>query len=221
VNGVYEPEVLKLHKRELKEGDVYIDVGANIGDTGLFAASLVGKSGQVICFEPIKDLASQIEKSKNENDFTQLIVVNKGLSNENKKAFIYKNDKNIGASSLIDLGTSVDKEEIVLTCGEEELGRLKRIDFIKVDVEGHEVSVFDVLRERISTFKPKIIFEFTPKMYGENKLSILYMLQGFGYKIFDLEENELEIKDIGYWYKCFESKGRLQTNLFCVFKNIS
>jgi hypothetical protein len=50
------PSQRKLFKQLIKEGNVVIDVGANIGGYTLFFAKLVGKHGKVIAFEPVKDL---------------------------------------------------------------------------------------------------------------------------------------------------------------------
>ncbi len=214
VYGLYEYEVLKVHKKFLKEGDYYVDVGANIGDTSLFAAKIVGEKGKVLAFEPIKSLAKQMEKSKKENKLPQLTIINKAISDKEGKALIYKNKSNIGASSLTDIGVTGDKEEIELTTAKQELDNLDKIDFIKVDVEGHEEKVFKVLESYILKFKPKIIFEFSPYMY-EDKTYILNFLQKNNYLIFDIEKNMTQIKDIKVWFDEFCFNQEKQTNIFC------
>jgi hypothetical protein len=50
--GAYEPLTITAMKKIIKPGDCFIDVGANIGFISAIAAGLVGKSGQVHCFEP-------------------------------------------------------------------------------------------------------------------------------------------------------------------------
>src|SRR5579863_7387210 len=51
-NGVYEPWTTEVLTKELKEGDVFVDVGANIGFFTLLASKLVGEKGRVYAFEP-------------------------------------------------------------------------------------------------------------------------------------------------------------------------
>jgi hypothetical protein len=48
----YEPAVTDAIATALKPGDVFIDVGANIGYFTVLAAHLVGSGGRVIAFEP-------------------------------------------------------------------------------------------------------------------------------------------------------------------------
>ena len=47
----YEPETTRLIARELKPGDVFVDIGAHIGYFTRLAAKKVGSGGRVIAFE--------------------------------------------------------------------------------------------------------------------------------------------------------------------------
>jgi hypothetical protein len=53
--GTYEKGTLFILRALLKEGDLMVDVGANIGLMSIFAADLVKESGKVIAFEPNPD----------------------------------------------------------------------------------------------------------------------------------------------------------------------
>lgn len=50
--GVWEPDVSHVIERRLRRGDVFVDVGANIGYHSLLAASRVGPTGKVVAIEP-------------------------------------------------------------------------------------------------------------------------------------------------------------------------
>jgi hypothetical protein len=49
-NGSWEPHLLAVLKDALKPGDVFVDIGANVGVMSLFAAKVVGDKGRVIAF---------------------------------------------------------------------------------------------------------------------------------------------------------------------------
>ena len=65
----YEPEAVALFKSLVKPGDRVIDVGANIGFHSLLSAQLVGPTGRVISFEPVKYLYDALITSVAENHF--------------------------------------------------------------------------------------------------------------------------------------------------------
>src|ERR1700726_3197509 len=52
--GVWEPDVSHVIERNLGRGEVFIDIGANIGYDSLLAASLVGDAGAVVAVEPVR-----------------------------------------------------------------------------------------------------------------------------------------------------------------------
>lgn len=58
----YEPETTFLMRRILREGDIFIDVGANIGYFTAIGAALVGKTGEVHSFEPAPFIFSYLKK---------------------------------------------------------------------------------------------------------------------------------------------------------------
>src|SRR5262245_36198270 len=62
-SGEYEPTETQLVRQVLKEGDVFIDVGANIGWFTVHAAKLVGEKGQVIAFEPEPSNLAMLERN--------------------------------------------------------------------------------------------------------------------------------------------------------------
>jgi FkbM family methyltransferase len=51
--GNYEADKQRLLQKLLREGDCFLDIGANVGFHTLLAAALVGRSGRVVAFEPL------------------------------------------------------------------------------------------------------------------------------------------------------------------------
>ncbi len=70
----YEPHVTNLVKGILKEGGVFLDVGANIGYFTMLAASLVKANGKVIAIEPNPQNLQLIYSSLLENHLSNVAI---------------------------------------------------------------------------------------------------------------------------------------------------
>ena len=155
----YEPHVRQAIRERVREGDVVVDVGANIGCIALLAATLVGKQGLVIAVEP-------------NLDNVQLLYAGMALNHaDNMKVLPYAASDRPGLVSLtggsnahlIDAqqpgATAVYAQAVAL---DEELSWVPRLDLLKMDVEGHEPLALDGCRELIERHRPTLIVEFSP-----------------------------------------------------------
>lgn len=159
--GVFEKESTALIYRFLKEGDVVLDVGANIGYYSILFARLVGTRGQVHCFEPTEFYGKVLKKNIETNKASNVFIHSFGLSNKSDSLPI-----SIGYSSATihdpyngQYTTSV--ETIRLASLDEVIDKvgIKKIDFIKIDVDGHEPLFIQGAIKTIKKFKPKILLE--------------------------------------------------------------
>ncbi|MCK4589319.1 MAG: FkbM family methyltransferase [Nanoarchaeota archaeon] len=131
---------LKYYK--LKEGDVIIDCGAYLGYFTVFAAKKVGKKGKVIAFEPETKNYNFLKKIIDSEKLENVIVIKKALYNEKKELcfksrFMFSsisNKKNVSKGKKI-ISTTLDYEL-------ERLG-IKKVDFIKMDIEGAELEALE------------------------------------------------------------------------------
>lgn len=120
----------------LKNGDFVIDAGAFHGYFAVYAAKIVGESGKVICFEPDKNSFRILSKNIRLNKLKNVILINKGLWNKN----ITIGFKSCGESSAICLSNkSSEKIEVVKLDDELKKLNIKKVDFIKMDIEGAEI----------------------------------------------------------------------------------
>ncbi|MBN2421491.1 FkbM family methyltransferase [Candidatus Woesearchaeota archaeon] len=118
-----------------RKGDIIVDAGAYVGHFAIIAAKLVGDSGKVIVFEP--DPFNKIELKKNikANGIKNIVLIEKGLSNKEGKF-----NWNIGGvESQIGKGFF----EIKTTTLDKALKNNKRIDLIKMDIEGAEIDALE------------------------------------------------------------------------------
>ena len=137
LNNFYEKNILLLIKKILRKKDVFVDVGANIGQHSIFAAKVVGLKGEVHSFEPIKKLQEQIKKSINANKLKNMTLHPYACGNTTKEQTINILPHNIGGSSL-KKNKSEQKEKIKIIPLDT---KITNANLVKIDVEGYEYNV--------------------------------------------------------------------------------
>lgn len=156
--GDYEPNLKKVFRDHIRQGDCVLDIGANIGLHTLYFSELVGTSGQVVAFEPVPSNFRKLEANIELNNYQNINPVPVALSNRNEKIQIAADEgsTNPGAYNLFDQSGNT-----VIDCKiGDEVVRDQRVHFIKIDVEGYESFVIEGLTETIKKNKPKIVFEY-------------------------------------------------------------
>lgn len=192
--GCHEFEIRRLINKYLKPGDIFIDVGANIGYFSAIGAGLVGKTGQVHCFEPIPTYFSYINKMIELNPEYTIKANNIALGEKTGQCRISCHRRNAGGNSIIpgfifeeDISETIDVE-INRLDNYIEKEQLKEIALIKIDTEGYELPVLLGLSRFFDEHKnhlPSIIAEITPKAFElmDKKINDLYdFMSSYGYK---------------------------------------
>jgi len=138
------------------EGANVIDVGANLGEWSVPLAKAVGATGRVICCEPNPYIASALAATLHINNLSQAQVFQIAISAADGEGRLAIDAEDSGLSRLAETGVPVplrSLDSIVANIG------LKRLDLLKVDVEGHEASVFEGAVTTINKMQPAVIFE--------------------------------------------------------------
>lgn len=146
---------------------VVFDVGANVGDYAKMLVKEFNKNSTIYCFEPAgltyKDLIS------NTNQFENVHSFNIGLGSKEGEMTLYVDSSESLISSVykrrldhfemeMDKTETIKVETIDSFCLN---NAIAHINFLKVDVEGHELKVFDGAKKMISAKKIDYIqFEF-------------------------------------------------------------
>jgi FkbM family methyltransferase len=223
IHGVYEPYYLSRIKSELRVGDNFVDVGSNIGQHSLFASGAVGARGHVYAFEPIQKLHNQIKRSidKNiiHNKAKNITLYNIGLGDTDMDTAIYATEKNMGGSSMVIDDANRKAQTVHIKRGDDVLMPLnKKIDFIKIDVEGYEYKVLVGLQDILEKYTPKIFLEYSLSCYDQyspgDAERILQILHYFGYMTYDLDNNDAKV-NLKYLKKMRE-EGRGQANFLAL-----
>lgn len=219
-NGLYEPHIVKEILSNTKDGDVCIDVGANIGHHTIIMSQNVGDTGKIHAYEPIPKIKEQLTKSLLLNEIKNVNVLQIALSDKEGEMELNICDSNIGSSSLVN--KTNDSEKINIQTKTLDSYNYEKVNFIKIDVEGFEYNVLLGGENTISKYHPTIIIEYSPVYYQKSNPShskeILSFFKKYDYTIFDLEDNKKEIVDIDNFVKEFSEGLRSQTNLLVVKK---
>jgi len=173
-HGRWEPRITKMVLRWLKPGNVFIDAGAAVGWFTLLAASIVGKHGKVIAFEPNPDRLRMLIKSVKLNGFTNVSCSEKALSDIDGDALI-------GGRADGEVLSREDSKGITIRTTALDTflqsNGISKVDLIKIDIEGLELKALKGMRKTIrSNPHIKIICETHPKLllkHGATKDKLL------------------------------------------------
>ena len=162
--GTYEKGTLDIIGKILIKGDVFIDVGANIGLMSIYAGIKVGETGKVFAFEPNPNTRKILEENIVLNKIQNIKVEGVALSNETKKSKIYDRwDVNRGGASLIKPENPSEEYDIEEIPFSDYFNTDQPIKLVKIDVEGYELEVLMGAQKYISKAKvpPALIVEFS------------------------------------------------------------
>lgn len=142
VFGVWEPNLTSWISERLKPGDVFVDVGANIGYYSLLAAKCVGESGQVVSIEPSPSVFLSLSHNLARNNAQARVrSVNVAASEISTRLTVYRGVQgNVGATTTVanhELRpeAEIDSRPLAEILAPAEMARAR---LIKIDVEGFE-----------------------------------------------------------------------------------
>jgi FkbM family methyltransferase len=181
---IYEKRVLTV-----APNDVFIDVGAHIGS---YTIPIAKKAQKVIAFEPNKYTFELLTKNISLNNLTNIEAYNVAVSKKRGVvSFTYEDQSSYSRIIDSDQSTSVAVVENVKAHDNNNIHLVNtidldgvllkedRVDWIKIDVEGHELDVLEGAMQTIRMHKPKIIIE----IWSRNMEKIKTMTHSFGYSM--------------------------------------
>lgn len=190
--GHYEVEKAEtlFWKSLIKDNDIILDIGANIGYYSLMASKRI-KSGKIYAFEPVKQTYAKLIKNIELNNFQNIVPVNKAVSNKEDIIEIYVADnKNTGTSSITNHAHFSGEKQPVVAIPIDSFVRenkIPKVDIIKIDVEGAESLVIEGMQETLIKFNPYILIELIDerlKAAGSSLILIYDFLEKLGYSPF-------------------------------------
>ncbi len=196
--GAFQKHITKNSFLTIKDDFTIIDIGANVGLMTLQFAELVPR-GKVYSFEPTFYALDRLKKNLGLNPglAKRVTVINSFVSetsNTNPDIVAFSSWKVNGERDANDhpvhLGTPKSTEGVPAISLDDftEANQLAKIDFIKIDTDGHEYEVLKGAKKAIAKYKPKIIFEIGLYVMDEKNISFDFYFnyfKGLGYKLMD------------------------------------
>jgi FkbM family methyltransferase len=187
-----EEESMLASQRLLRPGDVAIEVGGHIGYLSSWFAHLVGPEGQLVVFEPSDDNRAYLEPNLAPMPWGE--VDPRGISNFEGTAKFYiekltgQNNSLLKDYDFLDknaarAGVTADRTEVSIevttldnVCRERGLAP----DFVKIDIEGAELSALQGMSELLHGPRPIVFVELTKDIS-----QCLQLFSDAGYLAFD------------------------------------
>jgi FkbM family methyltransferase len=163
---------------ELSKGaKIIFDIGANVGYYSLVAAT--NPNARIYSFEPVTPTFKKLEKNRQLNNFLNIQLNQRVVSDTNSKVRIFLGDPlNRGMSSITksdSLSSEFEDAESVVLDEFCRIHSIETIDLVKIDVEGSEMLVLKGMARILESLHPVLMIEVTNET-----------LQKFGYSIFDV-----------------------------------
>jgi FkbM family methyltransferase len=184
--GAFEPETARTLKKLVKEGDVALDIGANIGAHTLPIAKHVGATGRVFAFEPTDyaygklkgNLALNPELDRHVTA-EQIMLTADASDPVQREIYASWPLESTGEVHSKHLGKLVSTAQASVATLDDYVARksIDRIDLIKIDVDGHEYSVLRGGMAALKRFRPALVMEMSPYVHAEERSSFEAMIE--------------------------------------------
>jgi FkbM family methyltransferase len=179
-------------------GDTVMDIGANVGFWVMGATRQVGAMGHVHAFEPVPDNYSRLKRNLALNGFDRVHCQQVALADECGHATFFASiNGNSGMGSLAKQEGAKHALEVTLTTLDHYCDKhsLRRVDFLKVDVEGAELQVFRGASHLLAMPEaPAIMFEVNKPLaasFGASSSDVIQYLHQYGYSTFRYDGTQL------------------------------
>jgi len=198
--GSTEKELLTWFSENVHLNENWIDIGANYGYTVIALAKNIGSQGSIHAFEPVPATCGALKETVGINNFTNVSIYCLALSNE--QDFSIKSFK----TSRGMLTNQDDSSNLMIPLiSLDSLFSLykvdRKIDGIKIDVDGQELNVLFGMEQLLRQYHPKLVIEVHDSTYNAvndflNKLG--YKNSSIIYKPFYANNSSVENSNIVY-----------------------
>lgn len=192
----YESQDAGFLFKLIKDGDIVFDIGANIGWYSISLSKHFPHS--TICsFEPLKNTYENLKRNVSFNKAANIRLHQFGFSDRNAVLTFYSSpDTSVSNSAKNITG---EEHAIPVECEVKKMDEFIKlnnlsVDFIKCDVEGAELFVYQGAIETLNQFKPIVFTEMLRKWsakFSYHPNDIIHLFADLGYYCFYTNVNQL------------------------------
>jgi polyisoprenyl-phosphate glycosyltransferase len=200
LDGTYESQELAVLSDLTSTAEVIFDVGANVGWYAIQLAGGAFSNSKIFCFEPVPSTRAKLSRNIRLNSLEDRIkVFDFGLSDKGGTAqfFLPEASGSVAASAKnLHPEEPVVQLEVRLETLDEVVAReqIDRVDLVKCDVEGAELSVLRGAMRVIERDKPIFFLEMLRKwarQFDYHPNDIIHLLAASGYRCWAVGDHAL------------------------------
>lgn len=196
--GRYDEALSAYIETHVKQGMVCFDVGANIGTMSVHLGRRVGQGGRVHAFEPVPRVRGRLEENVRRNGLeavvniwpialsdrqghATMLAAPEGISNQGEGSLVGGERSGLGDRFEVEtmsIDAFVEREEI------------RRIDFMKVDIQGAEPLLLARGKRVFGEMGPDVMMEISGvdlAESGKTSPDLVRQIEGYGYQVYHLE----------------------------------
>jgi FkbM family methyltransferase len=165
IAGSVDPNEFAFLDRFLQPGMTFLDIGANEGIYSVFAARRVGAEGTVWAFEPSRRELDRLRCNLELNGlkvrvFPLALADSAGRADLRVAGYEHEGQNTLGAFAYAGVEAArTEPVDLMRLDDVVEQNPLRRLDAIKVDVEGAELRLFQGATATLMRFRPVLLFE--------------------------------------------------------------
>jgi FkbM family methyltransferase len=200
--GTYEEKEILFVSKTPNAGDVFIDIGANVGIFTMVASNAVGDTGKVFAFEPLAANFDKLRFHITQNNLRNVTAERLAVLDKNEPVTLFSDDRWNNDSMATAYPGSFNHQEIVNGISLDNYFYhidVNRLSLIKIDIEGGEFPALLGMESLMRKYHPTILLEINPEVlkytpFSENDVETFLSKLGYSKKYLDNSGNVVGVK---------------------------
>lgn len=192
---VFSVNLIRFFRKFIKEGDLAIDIGANVGHISVTMSLITGKKGMVLGFDPNPFVFEILKENANLNPHKTRIEPHNYAITDNDEEFYYNSSEasfNNGGISKekesrhgkYSLSTKIKGINLEAFLKKNYADIIHKIKLIKIDTEGYDMEIIKSISGLLNTYHPTVITECFGKTNREARYMHFELLKSKGYSVY-------------------------------------